>query len=128
MSEASPYPPVPTLSTALAARCPRCGKGRLFAGYLRTATRCEICGLDYGFVDSADGPAVFAMLFVGAAVVIAAFIVEIVYQPPYWVHAVLWVPAILILSLGLLRPLKALLIVIQYRHKAAEGRLEEPEH
>jgi uncharacterized protein (DUF983 family) len=84
--------------------------------------RCPQCGLDYGFADSGDGPAVFIMLIVGFIVVGGALFVEIAYQPPYWVHAALWIPLSLILSLGALRPLKALLIALQYANKAAEGR------
>ena len=55
----------------------------------------------------------------------AALVTEILYQPPYWVHALIWGPATLILSLGLLRPLKAGLMVLQYKHRAEEGRLIE---
>jgi uncharacterized protein (DUF983 family) len=115
------------LKSALLCRCPRCGEGRLFAGFLDPAPRCEACDLDYRFVDSGDGPAVFVILVVGFVVVAAALITEVKYAPPYWVHAVLWVPMILILSLGLLRPLKAAMIGVQYRHKAREGRLAERE-
>ncbi len=104
-------------------RCPRCGKGRLFSGFLRVAERCPNCGLDYSFVDSGDGPAVFIVLFVGFVVTGAALIVEAEYAPPYWVHAVLWVPLIVGLPLLILRPFKATLIALQYANKAAEGRL-----
>lgn len=111
------------LRNALLCHCPRCGEGRLFAGFLTPAPRCEACDLDYRFVDSGDGPAVFVILVVGFVVVAAALVTEVKYQPPYWVHAALWLPLILGLSLGLLRPLKALMIGLQFRHKAREGRL-----
>ena len=107
----------------LAGRCPRCGKGALFAGFLNVAPRCENCGLDFTFADSADGPAFFVMSFAGFVVVLAALIVEVAYQPPYWVHALLWVPLILAMTLLPLRPAKGLLIALQFHHKAAEGRL-----
>ena len=81
-----------------------------------------MCGLDYGFADSGDGPAVFIMFFAGFIVVGAALIVEALYHPPYWVHAVLWLPLILIVTLGPLRPMKGLMIALQYHHKAEEGR------
>ena len=77
------------IKRGLRTRCPRCGEGRLFAGFLEVAPRCERCGLDYAFVDSADGPAVFVILISGFIVVFAALIVEFVYAPPYWVHALL---------------------------------------
>jgi uncharacterized protein (DUF983 family) len=117
-STATPY------TAGLAGRCPRCGKGKLFAGFLSLRARCEACGLDYGFVDSADGPAVFVIFFAGFVVVAAALVTEVVYQPPYWAHAALWVPLILLTTLVPLRPIKGLMIAIQYRHKAAEGRLD----
>jgi uncharacterized protein (DUF983 family) len=106
--------------TGLAGRCPRCGKGHLFHGFLAVAPRCEACGLDYRFIDSGDGPAFFVVTFSGFIVVAAALIVEVVHQPPFWVHAVLWLPLILLTTLAPIRPLKGLLIGVQYRHKAAE--------
>ncbi len=112
-----------SIRRGLSARCPSCGEGKLFAGFLDLAPRCERCGLDYSFADSADGPAVFVILIAGFIVVFAALIVEFVYQPPYWVHAVLWLPLIAATTLLPLRPMKGLMIALQYHHKAAEGRL-----
>ena len=111
-----------SIGAGLACACPRCGKGKLFQGFLTLRPRCEICGLDYGFADSGDGPAVFIMFLAGAIVVGAALITEVLYQPPYWLHAALWLPLILIVTLGPLRPMKGLMIALQYHHKAAEGR------
>jgi uncharacterized protein (DUF983 family) len=105
-------------------RCPRCGEGKLFAGFLDLAPRCERCSLDYGFIDAGDGPAVFVILFAGLVVVGAALVVEVVYEPPFWLHALLWGPLILIVTLAPLRIVKGLLVALQYRNKAAEGRLE----
>ena len=85
---------------------------------------CERCGLDYGFADAGDGPAVFVILIGGGIVVFAALITEVLFQPPYWLHALLWLPLVLIVTLAPLRLLKGLLIALQYHHKAAEGRLE----
>ena len=109
----------------LRGRCPRCGEGRLYKGLLALEPKCSRCGLDYSFVDAGDGPAVFGILIGGFIVVFAAMMVEIAYQPPYWVHAALWLPLILIVTLGPLRPIKGVLIALQYHHKAAEGRLED---
>jgi uncharacterized protein (DUF983 family) len=116
-------PPNPLLA-GLACRCPRCGKGKMFSGFLRLAPACETCGLDYSFVDAGDGPAVFVILIAGFIVVGAALIVETLYQPPFWLHAAMWLPLILITTLAPLRALKGVLIALQYHHKAAEGRLE----
>jgi uncharacterized protein (DUF983 family) len=117
-SEPSPY------VAGLSCRCPRCGKGKLFQGFLTLRPACEICGLDYNFADAGDGPAVFIILFAGAVVVAAALIVEVLYQPPYWLHALLWGPLILVATLLPLRLMKGLLIALQFHHKAAEGRVE----
>ena len=113
----------PSIRRGLAGRCPRCGEGRLFDGFLTLAPRCERCGLDYSFADSADGPAVFVIFLSGFIVVFAALVVEFVYAPPYWLHALLWLPLIALTTLVPLRPMKGLMIALQYHHKAAEGRL-----
>jgi uncharacterized protein (DUF983 family) len=115
-------PPSPIVS-GLLGRCPACGRGRLFQGFLSLLPRCEHCGLDFSFADSADAPAFFIMFFSGFIVAGSALAVEVLYSPPYWVHAVLWGPLILITTLVPLRPLKGLMIALQYHHKAAEGRL-----
>src|SRR5436190_22805353 len=93
-----------SIRRGLRGRCPSCGEGKLFAGFLDLAARCERCGLDYSFADSADGPAVFVILIAGFIVVFAALIVEFTYAPPYWVHAVLWLPLIAATTLLPLRP------------------------
>jgi uncharacterized protein (DUF983 family) len=118
------YPRLSPALTGLTCRCPRCGKGRLFQGFLNTRPRCEACGLDYGFIDSGDGPAVFVILLAGFVVVGAALVVEFKYAPPFWLHAVLWGPLILVTTLLPLRLMKGLMIALQYHHKAAEARTE----
>ncbi len=107
----------------LSGRCPRCGKGKLFNGFLTLAPSCARCGLDYSFADAGDGPAIFVILISGFIVAGAALVVEVLYEPPYWVHALLWGPLILITTLGPLRAIKGLLIALQFHHKAGEGRL-----
>jgi uncharacterized protein (DUF983 family) len=118
------YPPIPPISAGLSGKCPRCGDGALFVGFIKIAPRCEVCGLDYAFADSGDGPAVFVALFGGFIVLGAALWTEIAFQPPMWVHMIVFLPLTLIVCLGLLRPLKGVLIALQYRHKAEPGRLE----
>ena len=118
---------VPSLGATILAgvlgRCPSCHRGKLYDGYLALAPRCDVCGLDYRFADSGDGPAVFVILVTGFIVVGLALIVEILYSPPYWVHAALWGPLAIILPLVLLRSFKGVLIALQFRHKAEEGKL-----
>ena len=122
-----PSTPQPTLLQTglrgIACRCPRCGEGKLFAGFLTLRPACERCGLDYTFIDTGDGPAIFVIMLAGAVVVTCALIVEVKYQPPFWVHAALWLPLILVTTLLPLRSMKSLLIALQFHHKAAEGRL-----
>ena len=119
--------PAPTVYDSavrgLVCRCPRCGKGKLYAGFLTLRPSCEVCGLDYAFIDSGDGPAIFVIMLAGAIVVAAALIVEVKYQPPFWLHAALWLPLILVTTLLPLRSMKSLLIALQFHHKAAPGRL-----
>jgi uncharacterized protein (DUF983 family) len=111
----------------IACRCPRCGKGKLFAGFLQLRPSCDVCGLDYTFIDSGDGPAIFLILLAGAIVVTSALIVEVKYQPPFWVHAALWLPLIFATTLLPMRSMKGLLIALQFHHKAAPGRLIDRE-
>ena len=118
---ADSYPPLSPYSTGLRCRCPRCGTGRLFSGFLTIAPRCTHCDLDFSAQDSGDGPAVFVIFIVGPIVTGLAFWFEFTYMPPMWVHLLLWIPAVLGGSLLLLRPLKAILVALQYRHKADEA-------
>jgi uncharacterized protein (DUF983 family) len=118
------YGPVSPISAGLRSACPRCGRGRLFSGFLTTASACNVCGLDFGFMDSGDGPAVFVILIAGFIVVGSALVVEVMYQPPYWVHAALWLPVGIILPMLLLRPFKGVLLCLQYHNKAEEGRVD----
>lgn len=117
------YPPVGPVSAALHGRCPRCGNGKLFSGFLDLRPSCDACGLDFGFVDSGDGPSVFVSLIGGAIVVGLALWTEVNYEPPMWVDMSIFLPLTLVVCLGILRPLKALLIGLQYRHKSEEGTL-----
>jgi uncharacterized protein (DUF983 family) len=119
-----PAAPSPT-TAGLAGRCPRCGDGHLFAGFLTLRPRCEVCGLDFAFADSGDGPAFFVMSIVGIVVVALALWVEFAYEPPIWLHLVLWSGLAIALSLALVRPAKGLMVALQYHHKAEEGRLKQ---
>ncbi len=115
-SGADRLPAVSMARAALGCRCPRCGEGPLFAGLLRVRPTCTICGLDLSTQDAGDGPAVFVILFLGLIVVGLAGFVEIRFSPPIWVHLLLWTPLIFGGAVGMLRPFKAGLIALQYRH------------
>ena len=118
------YPPIEPIAAGLTGRCPRCGKGRLFSGLLNIAPDCDECGLDYSFADAGDGPAVFVILIIGFIVVGLALWTEVSFNPPLWLHFMLWIPLTLVLSLGGLRLIKGVLVTLQYANKAAEGRLD----
>ena len=123
MNDASGSKKLPSpFVTGLLGRCPRCGVGKLFKGYLSVRERCSHCGLDFGFADAGDGPAVFIILLAGFIVTGLALYVEVSYQPPLWVHAALWLPLGLALPLALLRPFKATMLALQYQYRAEEGR------
>jgi uncharacterized protein (DUF983 family) len=110
------------LSVAARSKCPRCGKGHLFDGFLTLAKSCDACGLDFSFADPADGPAFFVMM--GMAVPATAFTIwlELTYDPPLWVHAVTSLPLMLILCVPPLRFFKGALVASQYVNKAEETR------
>jgi uncharacterized protein (DUF983 family) len=112
------------LKASLLGICPRCGQAPLFDGYLGIGKSCAHCGLDYSIFDVGDGATVFVILIAGFIVCGAALVVEVKYSPPYWVHALIWLPLIALLVLGGLRLVKSALMVLQYKNRAGEGRLE----
>ncbi|KQZ12858.1 MULTISPECIES: DUF983 domain-containing protein [unclassified Mesorhizobium] len=118
------WAPVEPISAGLRGRCPRCGEGRLFSGFLSVGKSCVNCGLDYSYADAGDGPAVFVILIIGFVVVGLALWMEVTLNPPLWLHFILWVPLTLVLCLGALRLIKGVLLTLQYSNKAAEGRLD----
>lgn len=107
----------------LAGRCPACGEGRLFDGFLRLAPRCAICGAELAPPGGAEDPFALVVLAVGFLVVGAALLVEIRYAWPVWLHLVVWLPLALGLCLALLRPTRGLLVGIQYRVR--RGRADD---
>ncbi len=116
---------VSLLRATLLARCPRCGRGPLFKRALELKEGCSGCGMSYRFIDTGDGPAVFAIFVLGFLVLGLALYVEFTFEPPVWVHVVLWGTLTPLIALGLLRFLKAGLIALQFRNKAEEGRLAQ---
>lgn len=116
------YSDLSPISTGMAGKCPRCGRGRLFDGYLNVARACSNCGLSYDFADGGDGAAWFVMLFVCVVGVGSILGIEVAYSPPFWVHAVIAIPVLVILPLLLLRPVKGVLLNQQWKTGAREGR------
>ena len=109
------YPDLSPLNTGLAGTCPRCGKGKLFTGYLTVAKSCSNCGLSFSFADAGDGAAWFVMLFACVFGVGSILGVEVAYSPPYWVHALIAIPTLIIIPMLLLRPVKAMFLAQQWK-------------
>ena len=124
MSEAGETQAADALKSALTGTCPRCGKGRLFAGPVRFAERCAECGLDFTQFNVGDGPAAFLILIVGTILTVLALVVDAAAEPAWWVHLV-WIPVGLALTAGGLRLAKAWLLGAEYRHRAREGRIAQ---
>ncbi|WP_316979617.1 DUF983 domain-containing protein [Shumkonia mesophila] len=119
----TPTPPLlGLLLRGLRGRCPRCGEGRLFDGYLQVAGECPACRLNLAEHDAGDGPAVAATFILGAGIVGPAAFLELTVAPPLWVHAVLWGPLVIAGTLAVLRPLKGITVALQYRYRG----LDEP--
>ena len=114
---------LPPIQTGVRGHCPRCGRGHLFDGFLRLREACETCGLSYDFADPADGPAFFVICFGCVPAVVFALLLQIKWDPPFWVHLFTSLPFLLVTCLLPLRPLKGWLICSQYFFKAGEGRL-----
>ena len=114
---------VSPLYAAVLAPLPALRQGRLFKNVLEMRQACDRCGLDYRFIDTGDGPAVFAIFILGFVILGLALYVEFTYEPPVWVHVVLWGLVTPLIALVVLRFLKSMLIALQYRHKAEEGRI-----
>lgn len=121
MPETQPH--TSPVSAAIGGRCPRCGQGALFRQVLNLRERCTACGLDYKFIDTGDGPAVFVIFILGFLMMGSALYVEFTFEPPVWVHVVAWGLLTPLVALGLLRLIKGALIGQQFKHKAEEGRL-----
>ena len=114
-----------SLKAAITGDCPRCGAHTLFKGWASFAAKCRACGLDLAAFNVGDGPAAFLILIVGALVVGLAIAVELNFAPPWWVHVLLWLPLTTAAVIFSLRVAKGLLLALEYRHRAQEGRIAE---
>ncbi len=110
-------PSASPFSAGLRCRCPRCGRGKLFQGLLSVAPVCAVCGLNLKNEDSGDGPAVFVGFVISVLVIGLAIVLELLFHPPFWVHYLIWPPVVIGGSIWLLRPFKATMIALQYRHR-----------
>lgn len=107
------------IRAGLICRCPKCGEGRLFDGFLKVRPECESCGLDLKAIETGDGAATFIMQIAGFLVGFSALAVEIAWHPPIWLHLMIWPPLVAALAIGLMRPGKSLMIALQHRSRVA---------
>jgi uncharacterized protein (DUF983 family) len=112
---------------ALRGRCPRCGDASLFRTWVGFAPRCRACGLDFAGFNVGDGPAALLILVIGALITGLAIALELGLHPPFWVHILLWLPLTTLAVIFSLRFAKALLLILEYRNQAAEGRIAADE-
>ena len=120
MTSGRHHPTQSPFRTGVACRCPRCGQGRLFSGYLTLAETCSVCGLDLRKADSGDGPAVFIILVLGALAVGLLYVLQFVLGLPEWLTWLLLVIIVLGGAIGLLRPAKGIMVALQYKNRAGE--------
>jgi uncharacterized protein (DUF983 family) len=111
----TPLPFKTVLWRGLTGRCPHCGKGRMFRAFLKVKDACEVCGEELHHQRADDFPAYLVIVLVGHLVIPLVLHVEMTYEPAYWIHAVLWLPLTLVLTLALIQPMKGLVIALQWR-------------
>lgn len=102
------------LKRGMMCKCPACGQGALFKGYLKPKMACDVCGEDLSHQQADDAPPYFTIFAVGHLVVPTLLYVEIEYQPPLWFEMSFWLSVTLVLSLAFLRPIKGAVIGWQW--------------
>jgi len=115
MAHVNPY------MAAATGRCPQCGEGFLFEGFLKIAPTCEACGFDLGHYETGDGASTFIILIAGSVGGFGALFSMFAWGWPIWLLLVVWLPVTLFLSLGLMRPAKGLMVAAAYANKASEA-------
>lgn len=103
-----------SIGRGLLMRCPHCGEGKLFAGFLTSVDACAVCHEPIHHHRADDLPPYLTVFIVGHLVVALFMGVEEVTTLPLWAHLAIWIPVTLALSLVLLRPLKGGTIGLQW--------------
>lgn len=112
----------PPVSSGLQGRCPNCGEGRLFAGFLTFAKGCVACGADFKDEDAGDGPAIFVIFIVGIFIIPMALAFQLIANAPMWLVLTIWIPIIILVCLALLRLLRGVMFNLAWVNKAREVR------
>lgn len=122
-----PKSDIPPVSAGLRGRCPQCGEGTLFNGFLKFAPRCEGCGANFDIEDAGDGPAVFVIFLAGFIIIPLALAFQLISGASTFVTLIIWVPILIIFCLALLRPLRGVMFNLQWKNKAREVRSDDIE-
>jgi uncharacterized protein (DUF983 family) len=109
-------------------RCPRCGEGKLFRAFLKTADSCSHCGQDFSAHRADDLPAYLVIVIVGHIVVPTALLVETNYSPPVWLQLAVYLPFTFLASLALLQPVKGAVVALQWALRMHGFDENPPEH
>lgn len=100
----------------------------MFRAFLKVADHCPACGEALHHQRADDAPAYFVILIVGHIIVPIALMVETAFAPAYWIHAALWLPSTLGMSLYLLQPIKGALVSLQWALRMHGFNSAEPDH
>jgi len=114
-ADTKPHRPLlPAMLKGSLGRCPNCGKGALFNGYLTVRHACSVCGEELHHHRADDAPPYFTILIVGHVIIALVLAVEVAFVPPMWLHVALWIPLTIASSLALLRPIKGAIVGLQW--------------
>lgn len=120
--QADQNPVISPVWAGIKGRCPHCGKGKLFAGFIDVAKSCDVCGADFSKADSGDGPVIFIIMLASLVVLGSMLVIDTLYSPPMWLLMAIFMPLMTALVLGLMRPFKGVLITLQFHHKAEQAK------
>jgi uncharacterized protein (DUF983 family) len=107
----------PAMRRGFLNRCPNCGEGPLIRGYLKVNDACPSCGEDLSHQRADDAPPYLTMVIVGHIVVPLMLLAWTLTSLPPWVHYATWIPLTLLMTLGLLRPIKGAVVGLQWANR-----------
>ena len=115
------------MRAALFGLCPQCGAQSMFASATQFNSKCPACALDYSQFNVGDGPAALMIIPIGALIITLAVLLDIAVRPPFWVHALIWIPLTAVIVVAFLRVAKGIMLTLEYRNRAGEAKLTKIE-
>ncbi len=113
------------MEAGLSGRCPECGEGQIFSGWLTFEPRCIACGADFASVeDAGDGPAVLVIFIVGILIVPIPVLLSLALGWPSWLLLMIFIPLITGVSIWLLRVLRGVIFAQGWAKHAREQRFK----